>query len=213
MRPMILLLLSTGLWGCGRREPPAPKPVAAPLSPVPAPPSAGAIPAGRLPRTFRSAAATPGASETPQYWPSFRFRTMDHRPAILVMNGEDYAELPGLWTITRSTVFDPKIPVPVWPPPGARPCGAVAGLESDFHAPNTLRLFLSQPSSELVKRYPHLEEGDHVLFVKALDCQGALRMRVEGRDHRLYRWTEYLPIGDEGTQEALRRTLWFEAAE
>lgn len=138
---------------------------------------------------------------------------MDHRVAVVLLNGVVYTETPGLWTVLRTTVFDAKIPVPVWPPPGARPCGSVAMLETEFTALKTLNLYLSQPTPELRKQYPHLEEGDHVLYVKALDFKGAMRLRVEGRDRRLYRWTEYLPIGDEGNQEVLRRTLWFEAAE
>ncbi len=138
---------------------------------------------------------------------------MDHRTAVVMLNGEDYTETTGLWTLLATTVFDPKIPVPLWPPPGSRPCGSVARLDEPVETPSTLFLQLALPSPELERQYPHLQTGDHVLFVKGGKRQGAMRLRVEGRDHRIYRWTEYLPIGDEGNQEVLRRTLWFEAAE
>lgn len=192
--------------------PPAPLPVPPPAPPPP--PPAPAPPA----MAFLPAAPSGPAAATQS--PAFHFRTMDASTPLLIVNGRRHAGLPVMWWVSEQTEFDPRIPVPAWPPEGAAYRGRADWISDDGARSSCLELHVAggrfTDLDALRKRWPHLDPAEQVLFVKGhvqgRAFQGALRIQVRGADGAVYRYVTYDPSGgDEDPQSArLKRTLWFE---
>lgn len=224
-----LLAAGLALAACSPEVPPSPaKP--APVKPPPAamaPPAAAPTTTEPLAKEIMELPSRPPVKPAPAvepaprpssrnvrtplpgeiYLPSFTFRTMDHSHAKVTLNGEELSTTPCLWAITESIEFDPKIPVPEWPPPGAKFIGSTQSPES---ASSKAELYLSDDRS-LAAKFPHLAPDECVLYVKgpvrSRELQGALRLQVEG-----HRYTVYTPLVDPEGELASKflRTLWFE---
>jgi hypothetical protein len=122
---------------------------------------------------------------------------MDHRHAKIFVNGSELTDTPCLWAVTENIEFDPKIPVPAWPPEGAR---FVGSTQHPKNARWKADVYLARTDTD-----------DAVLYVDGAilerPLRGALRLRVEG-----YRYTDYTPLVNPEGEEAsrLQRTIWFE---
>jgi hypothetical protein len=147
--------------------------------------------------------------------PSFTLRTMDHQEAVVWINGHRRGATSALWSATLNTAFDPKIPVPEWPPAGAKGCGKASREGSAVELRIQGGYYELDDFTAVRVRHPHLVDGEHVLYVRAiwggLERTGALRLRVVGKDGALYRWTDYTPPSNADDETAMRfsRTLWF----
>jgi len=218
---------TVALAGCGSPEEPPPKPIVG-KSPAPPPPSPAPLPLPPAPDATLSRdpekapqAATPDDPSVQS--PSYIFRTMDHRPADVFINGHLHGSTAFLWCITANSAFDPKIPVSVWPPPGAKACGSRVRRSDDGTPISTLEIFIDgghyeqEAFSPLRKQYPHLVDGEHILYLRATWGSsarvGAVRLRVVGKDGALYRWIHYVAyLSDEDENAFLfKRALWFYA--
>jgi hypothetical protein len=147
---------------------------------------------------------------------------MDHLKAYILINGERVTDAPGLWGFSRGYVFDPRIPVPAWPPQGAAFVAAERERDPKGATISSIELALDgalydlSSQSRLRKAYPHLEPGEMVLYVDARrddQCRrGALRLRVVGDDGGCYRYTNFSPIQsmEEDNVSRFRRAIWFQ---
>jgi hypothetical protein len=226
MRRLTLLPGLLALLACAPKDAPPPPPTAAPkvgmapAAPPPAPPEKPtapaapapvAVPAPVAPVPAPQPAAPPAAKPRPRqeeaiaevHLPAFTFRTMDHRAAKVVLNGEELNATPCLWSVTEKIDFDPKIRVDAWPPEGARFIGSTEHREhSDWRA----ELYIAD-----AKTLPALKDGECLLYVDATirgrGQRGALRLRVDD-----YHYVNYTPLVNPEGEEASRllRTIWFE---
>jgi hypothetical protein len=174
--------------------PPAPTP-----TPAPAP-------------AYISIPSRPRGSEDGQtHLAAFALRSVSGRKADVFINGEAYSSLPVLWTITSGIEFDPKIPVEIWPPEGARYAGNTTNLED--RTAGSAEIYVASGKA-LEAAYPHLQRGELVLYVRARFPsgvrQGAVRLWT-GRDAPL-RYTGYFPFAaaESDEESRLRRTIWFD---
>lgn len=231
MKKLALALILVA--GCGAEEAPPPpvktaarpKPVQPP-APEPRPPSVPApLPPAKtaeappMPATVKA----PGPAYVPQpsrplrradgqiHLAAFKLRSVSGQKADVFINGEAYSTLPALWSVTDAMEFDPKIPVTTWPPEDARYAGSTTNLE-DKDA-GSAEVYVASGKA-LEARYPHLQKGEHVVYVKACfrtgNRQGALRLWA-GSDAPL-RYTGYAPsVPAESDEESrLLRTIWFD---
>jgi hypothetical protein len=135
--------------------------------------------------------------------PAFTFRALEGGGRVLINGEELSATLPCMWSITDEIEFDPKIPVPTWPPDDAVVIGSTSHEES-----GSADLYVARGST-----LSHLKPNEAVLYVKGRvgnrTLQGGLRVLVEG-----CRYVDYTPLvtpdGD-GASKFLR-TIWFEPA-
>jgi len=191
----LVLILATG---CGAEKPPPstakppvpPRPTALP-APLPAAPSNPTANPG-LPAPEKPA-SPPAPAPVPPYIPSppsarrsedgqihlaaFKLRSVSGRKADVFINGEAYSTLPALWAVTSGMEFDPKIRVEEWPPRGARYAGKTTNL--DQARAGSAEVYVDSGKA-LEARYPHLQKGEHVVYVQALFRtglrQGAVRL-------------------------------------
>jgi hypothetical protein len=139
--------------------------------------------------------------------PAFTFRTMDHRAAKVLLNGEELNEAPCLWTVTETIEFDPKITVASWPPQKARYAGSTRHPQNPSW---TAELYIGDAGSA-VPKIADAQADEFVIYVDASiqdrPLRGALRLRVPG-----YRWISYDPLIAPDSEDASRfqRTLWLE---
>jgi len=218
--------------GCGGEESPLPpaKLVVRPKTVVPPPPP---VPAARAPENLESVPLTktketlPVPAPAPAYIPvpsrprhdeegqihlaAFKLRSVSGRKAEVFINGEAYSTLPALWAVTSGIEFDPRIPVASWPPEGARYAGSTTNLEDE--TAGCAEIYIACGAS-LEAAVPHLQKGEHVVYVKARFKtglrQGALRLWT-GAGAPL-RYTGYAPfVAAESEEESrLLRTIWFD---
>jgi hypothetical protein len=218
-----ICVLALALASC---SPDAPAPAAAPMKPaaeaVPAPEKpAPPVPATPSPKPMVEKKEEVGTrievpvaiplepkKEDPApgqiYLPAFTFRTMDNAAVEVQINGVRLSTTPCPWSISDTIDFDPKIPVPQWPPSGAKLVGT------------TKRLLDNKQGSAELYAAPGEKEGEQILYVdgKIGDrlLRGALRLYV-GTPGKTYRLIDYAPVMDVETEGASRfqRTLWFES--
>lgn len=176
-----------------------------------------------LARTAWKAAATDDADgrDFVRTAPTFTFRTMDHLKAAVYVNGVLVSDTVCLWGYSPSYPFDPDIPVPVWPPPGAAFIASARQRDPDGGPSSTVQMALAGGVHDagleaLRKEFPHLEHADQVLYVQAVigdtRYQGALRLRVVAPDGTVYRHTAFNPVQSEEAENAslFTRSLWFQ---
>jgi hypothetical protein len=107
--------------------------------------------------------------------------------------------------------FDPKIRVEEWPPQGARYAGKTTNLDQAWAG--SAEVYVDSGKA-LEARYPHLQKGEHVVYVQALFTtglrQGAVRLWT-GQEAPL-RYTGYVPFAAAESDEESRllRTIWFD---
>jgi hypothetical protein len=150
---------------------------------------------------------------------------MDHLKADVFINDELQTDTPHFWCLSDLTEFDDRIPVPEWPPPGSAYAGAALGKDDLGREVSRVELYVAGSlysavtPRELRSRYPSLKEGDQILFVDgelaSVRRRGALRLRVAGKDGRIYRNTNFTPVQsmEEEAASKFARTLWFEREE
>jgi hypothetical protein len=131
-------------------------------------------------------------------------------------------DAPCLWGFSKAYEFDPRIPVPDWPPKDAAFVAAEQQRGSDGIASSSIELALEGGLYDLAgqarirKAYPHLEAGEMVLYIRAhwdgTRRQGALRLQVVGEDGTGYRYTNYTPLQsmEDDRSSRFRRAIWFE---
>jgi hypothetical protein len=219
-------LFAVLLAGCGGPEEPPPRPVVRKPVPLQAPPAPPALPAAPPPPAVVAPEKGPetGTEFDPAISSScFSLRTMDHLKADVFINGHLQSKTTCLWSATPNTAFDPKIPVPVWPPPGAKFCGSGLRKRENGAPCSSIELYLSGGQYELEEfaatraTYPHLVDGEQILYVRVdwggRPRTGALRLRVVGEDGALYRWVDYIAYASEEDENAslFRHALWFYA--
>lgn len=153
---------------------------------------------------------------------SFTLRTMDHLRADVFVNGERYSETVCLWSLSLSDDFDPRIPVPEWPPKEARWAGSKTGRDQEGEVTSRIEILIEgglhddRGQERLKKDFPHLAPGEQVLYVKAsikgTERCGALRLKLAGADGSIYRYTDFTPILSEEDENAarFRNSVWFE---
>lgn len=148
---------------------------------------------------------------------------MDHGKADVYLNGHLESGTTCHWSATANTAFDPKIPVPAWPPPGAKACGSGTRKLDDGTPGPTVELYIEgghyeqEDFAATRAAYPHLVHGEQILYVRAMfgrsERRGAIRLRVVGQDGALYRWIDYVAWRSEEDENAsvFRHALWFYA--
>ena len=147
--------------------------------------------------------------------PAFSFRTMDHAQVEVLVNGARLSTTPCLWSIAETIEFDPLIPPPNWPPPGAKFAGTTRRLVDN--KAGIAEVYIAR-ADEIWPPLDHLRDGEHVLYVSGnvgkQRLLGALRLYV-GNAGRPYRFVEYSPVMDAESENTSRfqRTLWFERIE
>lgn len=152
----------------------------------------------------------------------FTLRTMDHLRADVFVNGERYSDTVCLWSLSLADAFDPRIPVPDWPPKDARWAGSKTGRDQEGEVTSRIEILIGGGlhddlgQERLKKVFPHLEPGEQVLYVKATiqgtPRRGALRLKLVGRDGSIYRHTEFNPVHSEEDENAARfkNSVWFD---
>ncbi len=228
MKKFALALILTA--GCTAEEAPPPpaKPPATPKPVVQTPPPAPApLPPTQTKTDPPVPAPVPVPSPARAYIPlpsgarrsvddqihlaAFKLRSVSGLKADVFLNGEAYSTLPVLWSVTSGMEFDPKIAVDTWPPEGARFAGNTTTLEEK--AAGRAEVYVDSGKA-LETKYPHLQKGEHVLYVRARfptgDRQGAVRLWT-GTDAPL-RYTGYSPFTSAESDEESRllRTIWFD---
>jgi len=192
--------------------PPPPAPAMNPPAPPPKPPTPPEPPKKPPPPPPEPAPVVVARRTGPPadvHLPAFTFRTMEPGTPKIAINGELLGNAPCLWTITNTIEFDPAISVLAWPPENATLIGTTESKERAFRG-SKAEVYLAR-SAGLRERFPHLKEGESVLFVSArldgVPFQGALRLFVEG--HHFIDYTPLVnPEGDDASR--LLRTFWFE---
>lgn len=226
----LLLTASLAFASCSPSEappvakPPSVKPPVAPPPPTPAPAPAPTPPPAPAPTPSvekeilelptRKPPTPPPPKKAPPpdrpdivHLPAFTFRTIDKGEAVVWVNGQEFSTTPCLWAISEATEFDQKIPVPEWPPAGAKFIGSTQVAE----LPNQKAELYLEDRKDALAGIKGLGPNDIVLYVKGragnTNLQGALRLHVEG-----YRYTIYTPLVDPEGDAASKflRTLWFE---
>jgi len=217
----LVLILATGC-GAEKPTPPTASPVPVPAapskptaSPGMLPPAPPADPPAPLPPPIRPyVPAPPTLPRSPDgqiHLAAFKLRSVSSRKADVFINGEAYSTLPTLWAVTSGMEFDPKIRVDDWPPQGARYAGKTTNL--DDAGAGSAEVYVDSGKA-LEARYPHLQKGEHVVYVQALFRtglrQGAIRLWA-GQEAPL-RYTGYAPFAAAESDEESRllRTLWFD---
>jgi hypothetical protein len=194
------------------KKPAAPEPAAvtpAPVPPAPVPPAPKPPPPPvSKPDSELVLKPAPSQETDPDkiHLPAFTIRTMDHAKVDVGVNGYLVSTTSCLWSVREGLEFDPKIPVPEWPPAGAKYVGVsrTGAHEAEVYI---------APGADV--NLPHLKNGEHVLYVKGkvggAPLLGALRLYV-GRPGNPYRYIVYNPM-DLESEAAMRfsRTLWFES--
>lgn len=157
--------------------------------------------------------------------PAFTFRTMDHKLAYVIVNGERYSDTTCQWALSLSTPFDGAIQVPAWPPHGAAWVGALSGKSDQTGLISKVEIaiaggFNDEAGQKRLKHdYPQLEPGEQILYVKASiegkERRGALRLKLVGTDGTFYRYTNYSPLQnmEEENASKLARAVWFQPEE
>lgn len=210
-------------------KPPVPEPAPPPNPQAPKPPVPPSIdtppapPKAAPPREPELGPVAGTANDPAVSTAGYTIRTMDHVKADVFLNGHKHATTPNLWSLTLNTPFDPKVAVDDWPPPGAASVGSAKRTDEDGRYVSSVELWIAggkhdgEAFKDYLRRYPHLADGEHLLFVWA-DLQGkkrtgALRVRVVDSGGALYRWVNYLPpvVNEESDAARLfKRALWFE---
>jgi hypothetical protein len=227
------VLLALALGSCSP-DAPAPAPSKPLVSNLPAPePPPSPLPARPAPSV--AAPKRPFPSDTPDFhvevaipldpWkkdeeplglqihlPAFSFRTMNHAQVEVFVNGDRLSTTPCLWSIGETIEFDPLIPPPNWPPPGAKFAGTTRRLVDN--KAGIAEVYIAR-ADEIQPPLAHLRDGEHVVYVKGnvgkRKLLGALRLSV-GKAGSVYRYVEYAPVMDSESENTSRfqRTLWFE---
>jgi hypothetical protein len=218
MKKWVLALILAA--GCGAEKPPPPMaklpvppgPTAPPAAPAPAPAPAPERPAPPSVPPYVPAPPTVRRSPDGQiHLAAFKLRSVSGRKADVFINGEAYSSLPALWAVTSEMEFDPKLPVEAWPPEGARYAGTTSNLEDK--ALGRAEVYVASGKA-LEARYPHLQKGEHVVYVRARFPtglrQGAVRLWI-GQEAPL-RYTGYAPFtaAESDEESRLLRTIWFD---
>lgn len=152
--------------------------------------------------------------------PGFTFRTMDHERVDVLINGQKYGRTPLYWCFTPESAFDPKIELKDWPPEPSVACGTSV-LEDEDGSRHVVELaiaggrFREEERAEIRKKHPHLEVGEHVLYVNAKirgkERRGGVRVKFAAADGAVYRHVSFEPAsGDEALDPRLVRTIWIE---
>jgi hypothetical protein len=141
---------------------------------------------------------------------------MNHAEVEVSVNGARFSTTPCLWSVFDQIEFDPAIQIPDWPPPGARFAGTTMSRLVDNRA-GVAEIYIAR-GDEIQPKIPHVQSGEHVLYVKGnvgkRALLGAVRLRV-GKPGSPYRYVDYAPVMDEESENTSRfqRTLWFERSE
>lgn len=184
-------------------NPPAPPPMAKP-PPPPSPPEPEVL---RVKVDLVLEPPPPRDTDTSRiYLPAFTIRTMNHQQVDVGVNGYKFSTTSCLWSVSEALSFDPKIPVPDWPPAKAKFVGTTKSAKGQAE------VYIA-PGEDV--NAAHLKNGEHVLYVKGriggLELLGALRVYV-GKPGLPYRYTNYSPVMDMESEGASQfaRTMWFE---
>ncbi len=163
----------------------------------------------RLLATVRS--SDPGLTS-----PALMFRTLQGAGAVH-LNGQEHGASGCSWSVSRSTAFDPKIPLPSWPPQDAAFLGRWTRLDEQGRAASTLEAWIAgggfrpEEMKRLRETHAHVVEGEHVLYVRAdlggAVRTGAVRVLVAG-----YGYTPFTPHtgGEREHMRGLEPTICFD---